>query len=202
MNRFALLAVLAFAASACSEEAPPPAAPAPAAPAAAPAAVEAAPQAAAAAPTAMAQIVDWDAAAVAKIESLGGKLRNAGVECPEIEWVNPGMYLQHLRETMHLTEEQLPLAEGYCTSDEQEDLTFSVFRSAEHAKHFVDAKQAFLCRRAAKLEIWDFPGVPYLLHEDWVLTPDERSTAVRLGDILGGTGELAACNLQAPTPTP
>lgn len=206
MHRFVPAAVLALALGvvACRDEA----AEAPAAaPAAAVAPTQTAPDAPATTGDAGAAVdepaqPDWDAAAVAKIEALVEKLRAAGVPCDEIEWLGPGMYLQHLREVLHVSDEQLPIAEGYCTSDQEEDLTFTVFRAPEHAKTFVERKQQFLCRRAAKTQLWEFPGFPYVLNENWVLTPDERTTSVRLADILGGTADMAACNLNKPTPTP
>jgi hypothetical protein len=182
---------LMISAAACSrEEAAPAATPAPqaAADAAAPAAPPPAPAGA------QLEITDWDPAALKLAEELAAKLRAAGTPCDEYEVIPYGMYAGDYIERLKMAQEDLPLAETFCTSTDDEDITFSIFADRQLAERFVERKRRLLCRRAKKLTVIAFPGFPYVLGDRWVIQPDDRVTATAIGDILGATALMASCD--------
>jgi len=146
---------------------------------------------------------DWDPAALELAQALADKVRAGGIECAEYEVVPFGMYLEDYTKVLRLPADTLPTAETYCTSaagtEQEEDLTFIVFARPGLGEKFVEAKRKLLCRRAKEMKLHDFPGFPYVLGDRWLVQPDERTTAVALAPILGGTAAMAECD-GAPAP--
>ncbi len=136
---------------------------------------------------------DWDAAAVAKAESLAATLREKGIPCDEYEVVPFAGYASDYIERLDFTADELPLAESYCASDEDEDITFIVFADRTKVDRFIETKRSLLCRRAKAMNLNDFPGFPYVIGDTWMIQPDERETSVRIADAVGGEAKMAAC---------
>ena len=68
-----------------------------------------------------------------------------------------------------------------------------MFDDAEAARDFVDTKQAYLCQRAADLQLKEFPGLLYVDGAAWIVEPDQKETASKLAPILGGTVQQRSC---------
>lgn len=184
MHARILLTTALFAAllAGCSrEEAPPssePAAAKPPAPAAAPA------------PPVR---EDWDAAALKLAEELAAKIRAAGTACDEYDVAPYQALAADYSVRLEMPLAHLPLAESSCTAPDEEDLTFSIFADRAGAERYLEFHRALLCRRAQELNIPDFPGIPFVLGDRWLIRPDERTTAVALADVVGGDAGLASC---------
>lgn len=136
---------------------------------------------------------DWDAAAVAKAESLANTLRENGFSCNEYEVIPYRGYARDYVERLDFTVPELPLAETYCTTDDDEDITFIVFADRPKVERFIETKRSLLCRRAKAMKLDDFPGFPYVIGDNWMIQPDERETSVRIADATGGEAKMAAC---------
>ena len=130
----------------------------------------------------------WSAAALQTATQLAGKVRAAGLACDAYEPAPFGMFDAGYQRRL-----PLPAASASCEGDDKEDLTFEVFEDAKQARQFVDAKQALLCRRAADMQLTEFPGFPYVDGGAWIVEPDEKATADKLAPILGGTANMASC---------
>jgi hypothetical protein len=130
----------------------------------------------------------WNAAALQTAEGLAGRLRAAGIRCEDYTVAPLAMFDADYQRRMPLA-----AAIASCTSDGDEDLTFEVFEDAAHARAFVDAKQAYLCKRAVDLQLGDFPGFVYIDGGTWIVEPDEKATADKLAPMLGGQAKVASC---------
>ena len=191
LSAFAIAVILC---SACSREEPATTA---TAPAAEQPAVPAAPDEPAAEPEGP---TDWDPAALAMAEELAEKVRAGGVACDEYEVIPYLAYIGDYRTALKMETAELPIAETYCSGGDEgdEDITFIVFASNELANKFVETKRSLLCRRAKKMKLLEFPGFPYVQGDKWIIQPDERTTSVQLGDILGVPAKMAACDFDQP----
>jgi len=138
-----------------------------------------------------AQHTSWDAAALHTAEGLATKLRAGGIKCDEYKPEAIESYGPVYRERL-----PLPAAVASCSTHADEDLTFEVFKDPAHTQDFIRAKQALLCKEAAKTKL-QFPGFPYVDGGAWVVEPDEKATGDKIAPIVGGQSKLAAC----PVPT-
>lgn len=136
---------------------------------------------------------DWDAAALKVAEDLAAKIRAAGTPCDEYDTAPYQAFAADYSVRLEMPLEHLPLAEASCTAPEEEDLTFSVFADRAGAERYLEFHRRLLCRRAKAMNLADFPGIPFVLGDRWLIRPDERTTAVALADIVGGDAGLASC---------
>jgi hypothetical protein len=131
----------------------------------------------------------WSADALQIAEQLAGKVRAAGMACDGFEPSPVGSFDADYQR-------KLPLAAAVatCSTDDEEDLTFEVFKDAKLAREFLEAKQKLLCARAAAMQLTGFPGFPYVDGGAWIVEPDEKATAERLAPVLGGEAKVAGCS--------
>jgi len=136
------------------------------------------------------QVLDnWDPQAIRIIEELALKLQDAGVACTEFSVAHFGSYTEEYLRIFR----SVPAAQGSCISDDEEDLTFAAFKDAAAARQFAAAKQRYLCLRAKEIDLKDFPGIPLIIGDRWIIEPDEMMTATRIAPLVGGTARLASC---------
>lgn len=136
---------------------------------------------------------DWDAAALEVAEGLAEKIRAAGTACDEYDVARYQSFAGDYSVRLEMPLEHLPLAESSCTAPNEEDLTFSIFADRTDAERYLEFLRELLCRRAKELKIADFPGIPFVLGDTWLIRPDERTTAEALTSIVGGDAGLASC---------
>lgn len=145
----------------------------------------------------------WDPEAMGEIEDLAAKLRAGGVPCKKLEFAN---FVLHAAD--YAGRFPLPAALASCESVDAEDITFSVFDSANIAEEFLAAKHARICRTTNHMkskqvpEFPVFPGFPHVVSGHWVVEPDLPETTEKVARILGSEAKRIPCVYVPPEKAP
>jgi hypothetical protein len=131
--------------------------------------------------------VGWSTSALRTAEQLADKLHAAGVTCDNYAPAEFALFDEDYKRRL-----PLPAAYASCANADGDEIAFEVFEDAKHARAFLDAKQAFLCRKAKKLGP-GFPGFPYVYADNWVVEVDDKETADQFAGILGGKAQQTPC---------
>jgi hypothetical protein len=137
--------------------------------------------------TTVATDTGWDAAALVTAEQLATTIREADVECADYEVTQYEPIAIDYEDKL-----PLPLAMSSCVGPGAEDFTFEVFADGEARANFMATKMQLLCTEAAENDV-DFPGLPYVEGQNWLIEPDSEGSANFLADTVGGEAVFEQC---------
>jgi hypothetical protein len=134
------------------------------------------------------RVPGWDTSALGVASRLATTIRSGGGVCdgyaPADYAALPGAYAARGL--------PIPAASSSCTAEDDEDLTFEVFATAEQKAAFVEAKRRYLCAIAAGRNV-PFDGFAYVDGVTWIVEPDDPATAARLATSLHATAARGGC---------
>jgi hypothetical protein len=119
---------------------------------------------------------------------LADTIRESGIACDDYAPEDYGS----LTAAYAQKELPIPAAVASCNSENDEDITFEVFASAEQAATFVAAKRRLLCASATSHNV-AFDGFPYVDGGTWLVEPDDSETASHLARVVNASAANGGC---------
>jgi hypothetical protein len=138
---------------------------------------------------------EWDEEASTVATDLAADLEAADLGCTDFTLAD----VESERANAERGEVDMPLAQGNCTTRDEEDLQISVLESRDGADAWFRARTDWICREAAKSTApVTLPGLPYILGARWVIQPDSQGMAYAVAPAIGGTAGYLRCKEPDP----
>ncbi len=132
----------------------------------------------------------WDAAAIARVQDVGARIKAADPSActdltfyPAAEYANASLRVGRPN----------PAAVGSCQGFGN-DLEIAAFKTPTKRAAFVTGYTAALCRRAKDLKgEKPFPGLPFVVSDDYSIQPDGEPAGRRVAGLLGAKYHFERC---------